>query len=328
MGTTPKHNSDDQEIDLSQISRKLGQLYENFLSWIFRGILFVKRNLIILTILFVIGAGIGYFMDKSSKVYNNEIIVSPNFGSTDYLYSKINLLQAKIKERDTVFLKKIGIIDTKEITFIEIQPIVDVYKFVDDKEQNFELIKLMAEDGDLNNIVEDKITSKNYPYHVISFTTGEITDEKKIIDPIMNFLNDTDYYTAQQKVHLENVKIKMAMNDSIIKQIDGILNQLSKNSSGNYSKSAEFVYYNNQNTQLNEIFKTKEALIQEKANMRLGLVSIDKVIKLNSSVLNIKNTKSMNGKMKFALPFVFILLFLAINAFIAFYKSQMQKINN
>lgn len=327
MSTTPKHNSDDQEIDLSQISRKLGQLYENFLSWIFRGILFVKRNLIILSILFVIGAGIGYFMDKSAKVYNNEIIVSPNFGSTDYLYSKINLLQAKIKERDTGFLKKIGIINTKKISFIEIQPIVDVYKFVDNKEQNFELIKLMAEDGDLNKIVEDKMTSKNYPYHVISYTTAEITDERKTINPIMAFLNETDYYTTQQKVHLENVKIKMATNDSIVKQIDGILNQFSKNISGNSSKNNQLVYYN-ENTQLNEVIKTKEGLIEENANMRLGLVNVDKVIKLNSTVLNIRNTKSINGKMKFAVPFVFILLFLAVNAFITFYKSQMQKINN
>lgn len=323
MSTTPKNTSNDQEIDLSQISRKLGETYESFLSWIFRGILFVKRNIIIIIVLFVIGAGIGYFMDKSSKAYNNEIIVNPNYGSTDYLYAKINMLQAKIKERDTTFLKSIGIEKANTISSIEIKPIVDVYKFVDNKVQNFELIKLMAEDGDLNKIVEDKMTSKNYPFHVIVFTTNEVTDETKTINPIMDFLNESDYYTKQKKLHLENIQIKMVANDSIIKQIDLILNQFSKNQSS--GKSTQLVYYND-NTQLNEMIKTKEALIQENGEIRMGLVNGDKIIKLNSSVVNIKNTKSINGKMKFVLPFVFILFFLAINTFVGFYRAQTQKI--
>ena len=56
MSTTPKNVSDDQEIDLSQISRKIGQTYEGFLSWIFEGFLFIKRNIILLLILFIGGA--------------------------------------------------------------------------------------------------------------------------------------------------------------------------------------------------------------------------------------------------------------------------------
>ena len=38
-----------------------------------------------------------YFLDKENKSYQQEIIVSPNFGSYDYLYNKVDLIQSKIE---------------------------------------------------------------------------------------------------------------------------------------------------------------------------------------------------------------------------------------
>ena len=60
-------------------------------------------------ILFLIGAGLGYYLDKTTNVYDHQLIVTPNFGSSDYLYAKVEQLNAKIKEEDTLFLKAIGI---------------------------------------------------------------------------------------------------------------------------------------------------------------------------------------------------------------------------
>ena len=39
------------------------------------------------------------------------------------------------------------------------------------KKNNFELIKLMAEDGNIDKIMKDNITSKNYYHHKISIQT-------------------------------------------------------------------------------------------------------------------------------------------------------------
>ena len=98
MNTTPPSNSDNQEIDLSQISKKIGEFFESIFTTIFKGILFLKRNLLIVVILFVIGVGLGVYLDKQTKVYDHEIVVSPNFGSNDYLYAKIELIKSKINE--------------------------------------------------------------------------------------------------------------------------------------------------------------------------------------------------------------------------------------
>jgi len=309
-----------------KFQKKIGGFFESISSAIFHGILFLKRNIVLIGIIFLVGAALGYYLDKTSKTYEHEIIVTPNFGSNDYLYSKINLLNSKIEERDTLFLKNIGIKDTKKINKIEIKPIIDIYKFIDSKPENFELIKLMAEDGEMKKIVEEKLTSKNYPFHELQISTSKIVTDESLVKPLMNYLNKSDYYSRLRTEYINNVKIKMAQNDSIIKQIDGFLDNF-KRTTNNGLKSSNLVYYND-NMQLNDIIKTKDGLISEQGVHRLEMVNFEKTIKEVSVVTNIKNVKNINGKLKLVLPILFLFLFVALNMFSRFYRKQMSKLNN
>ena len=239
----------------------------------------------------------------------------------------IDLIRSKINDNDTVFLKEVvGIQEPKKLKNISITPITDVYKFIDNKAQNFELIKLMAEDGDIKKIVNENLTSKNYPYHLISFTTDKQTSNEKTVQPLLNFLNNSDYFKIIQKEYLNNVKIKMVENDSIISQINGLLNAFSSTANGS-QKSDKLVYYN-ENSQLNEVIKTKDALVNEQGSHRIEMVNLDKIVKEMSVVTNIKNTKNINGKMKLILPFLFIFIFIVVGYFKSYYKNQMAKLNS
>jgi hypothetical protein len=322
MSKIDQKNSVDQEIDLSMISNKIGKLLENLNTSIFRGIQFFIKNKIILGILLLLGFGLGIYLDDTNKTYDNQIVVQPNFGSTDYLYSKIDLLQSKIREKDTAFLASIGIKEPSKLSKIEIEPIVDVYKFVNDNEKNFELLKLMSEDNDLKKIIEEKATSKNYKQHLISFTTKRATSNSKTIIPLINFLNNSEFYKKIQKEEVNNVQTKIKANDIIISQIDGFLNGFT-NSDTNL-KSEKLVYYN-ENSPLNDIIKTKDKLISEQGFLRITLVGFDTIIKETSSTLNKENKETVNGKQKFILPIVLIFLFIFIRMFIRFYKNQASK---
>ena len=272
----------------------------------------------------VIGVGLGFYLDETKKIYNHQIIVTPNFESTDYLYSKIDLIESKIKERDTVFLKEIvGIKRPKEIIKIEIKPITDVYKFIENKAENFELIKLMSEGGDIKKILEDNLTSKNYTLHTITFKTKKQIHNTGTVQPILNYLNETDYYKKIQKETVKNIQVKMIQNDTIISQINGVLNGFSSMVNG-AQKSDKLVYYN-ENTQLNDVIKTKEILINEQGIHRVELVGLDKIVKDNSTTLNIENTSSVNGKLKLVFPVLFLLSFILISLFSNYYKNQMRK---
>lgn len=325
MSTRVPQNNDEQEIDLAQISKKINNFFEGMNTSIFRGIQFFVRNWIIVLILVIVGFGVGMFLDKTQKQYENQIVVTPNFESVDYLYNKIDLIQSKILTGDTVFLKKeVGISNPSIIKKIQIKPTNDVVKFIEKKEQNFELIKLMAETSDVNKVLENDIISKNYMHHVISFSTNRLASDKEIVQPILNYLNNSEYYNKIQKVTVQNVQYKMNQNDSIISQINALLNGFSNSINGS-QKNDKLVYYN-ENTQLNDVLKTKEALINEQSYHKIELIGFDKVIKDNSSTLNIKSNKSLNEKLKFVLPIVFVFLFIFFFLFKAFYRKQSLKV--
>jgi len=325
MSTKVPQNNEDQEIDLVVISKKISNFFHGINTSIFKAIQFFIRNWIIVLILILTGFGLGWFLDSTQKSYKHEIIVAPNFGSTDYVYSKINLINSKIKEGDTLFLKNtVGILQPKNLKIIEVKPVADVYNFIKNKPENFELIKLMAEDGDIKKVLEDNMTSKNYTYQTIILSTKKKISEDNLIKPLLNYLNTTDYYSKIQKEVYKNVESKMKQNDSIIKQIDGILSNFSNSTSG-ARKNEKLMYYN-ENTQLNDIIKTKNDLINEQANQRIDLISYDKIVKENSVTINLESIKYVNGRLKFVLPILFIALFGFIYIFKAFYNRQKQLI--
>lgn len=308
MSTKVPQNNEDQEIDLSVISQKINNFFQGISTSIFRIIQFFIRNWIIILILFLAGFGLGWFLDSTQKSYKHEIIVAPNFGSTDYLSSKIELINSKINEGDTIFLKEVvGIQQPKNLKMIEVKPIADVYNFIKNRPENFELIKLMAEDGDIKKILDESMTSKNYTNQAILISTGKKVSEEKLIQPLLKYLNTTDYYNKIQKETYYNITTKMKQNDSIIKQIDGVLSNFSNTLKGSL-KNDKLVYYN-ENTQLNDIIKTKDALLNEQSFHRLELIGYDKTIKDNSISINVEYRKPFYLKFKFLLPVVFIVLF-------------------
>jgi uncharacterized protein YneF (UPF0154 family) len=326
MSINSNRSDDSQELDLSAVSKGIGNMFRRLNSFIFDCISFVIRNIILLAIIFIIGAGLGFWMDSSQKrMYRHQIIVTPNFGSVDYLYSKIELIDSKIKENDTVFLKSIGIMSPKDLAEVKIDPIVDVFKFVNttSNEQNYKMLELMAQDGDLKKIVTENTTSKNYPFHTITFSTRGMTTTEKTVKPLLEYLNNSVYFATLQKEYINNVEVKLKTNDIIIAQIDAVLGEFSRSAESG-PKSDKLVYYN-ENTQLNDVIKSKDGLIREQGLLRVDRVNLSKIVKDSSTTINIKDKESVNGKMKVVLPLLFIFLFLVFFFFRAFYRSQKLK---
>lgn len=324
------NNSDNQEIDLSMISNKVKDFFDEIATSIFRSILFFKTNLVRISILAAIGIGAGVYLDETNKSYNSEIIVTPNMGGTDNLYSKIDFLAAKLKENDTTFFKKLGIKNLSNIKTIKIEPILDIYSFVNnstsaanaDNTQNFELVKLLAEDGSLKDVIKDKLTSKNYPNHKIQIATSEIISKEGLINPIMKFLNTDEYYNKILEISIESVKIKMKKNEQEIVQIDSILRFMTYNLGKNKNQN---LIYNNENNQINPLFDLKNSLINDIAGQKINLENLKLFIKDTSTTTNILNTKLLNDKLKFFLPLFLIFGFILTNSFSKFFKNQTLK---
>jgi hypothetical protein len=107
----------------------------------------------------------------------------------------------------------------------------------------------------------------------------------------------------------------------MIFQINAVLEKLA---TATDQKADKLVFYN-ENTDLNGILKTKQDLVLKIGLQKEDLVNYESVIKNNSSILNVKNTESVNGKLKFVLPLLFIFGFVFIRLFSKFYKAQALK---
>ena len=315
-------NSQEQEIDLSQIGKSISKAFQNVINKCFDLLFFIQKKIIIVVVLFILGVGLGIYLDKEPN-YTHDVVVIPNFGSNDYLYEKVNLISLKLKEKDEAFFKAIGISNIKDFNSIEIQPINGIYNFInsDSQKENFEFIKLMAEDGDIEKIIQDNVTSKNYYLHNLNVKTTIAYQKKDLIEPILNYLQQTDYFVKLQKVYQSNLVEKVAANKLLITQIDQIILNLTQNKTGGEVTISE-------KSSVSELIQKKDELIHENHKLAIHKLEYDKVIKDQNISLNQMNTKGVNNKMKLILPFLFVLLYLLGYWFSQSYKQQKQRIQS
>ena len=121
----------DDEIDLSLLFKAIKNFFKNILKGIINIFSFFYRHKFVLIGLIVLGAILGYFYEKSiEKTYTNDLLVSPNFSSTDYVYTKIDVLDKKMQVQDTLFLKNIFGENYEQIKSIEIKPVIDINNLI------------------------------------------------------------------------------------------------------------------------------------------------------------------------------------------------------
>lgn len=313
-------NSQDQEIDLGQIGKGIKNFFNSIVDSIFDFIFFIKKKIIIIGFLFVLGVVLGYLLDKS-KTYTQDITVIPNFGSNEYLYKKVEFLNSRIIEKDEQFFKSIGIVDSKKIGKIEIKAINGIFGFVNmrDNEQNFELIKLMAEDGSIDEIIKSDMTSKNYYLHNITFQTSEKITQKEVIDQLLKYFQDNSFYKKQQKIYQDNTDEKIKFNDSLIHQIDNLIVKLSDNKSSSNVNITE-------NKGISELINKKDELVKESQYLKLQKHEFEDIVKTQNVSLNNINIKGLNNKVKFILPVLLIFLYLVGYLLNNSYKKQLARV--
>lgn len=318
MSTT----SQEQEIDLSQIGKSISNALQNVINKFFDLLFFIQKKIIIVAALFILGVGLGIYLDKEPN-YTTDIVVIPNFGSNEYLYDKINLISLKLKERDEAFFKAIGISNINDFRSIEVKPINGIYNFInsDSQKENIELIKLMAEDGDIEKIIKDDLTSKNYYLHNINIKTAIAYQKKDLIDPILKYLQQTKYFTERGKVYQRNLIEKIEANKILITQIDQVLTSLNQNNTSGGVTISE-------NSGLSELIQKKDGLTYENQALAVHKLEYDKVVKDQDMSLNQLNTKGLNNKMKLILPFLFVMLYLLGFWFSQAYKQQKKRIQS
>lgn len=294
---------ENKEIDLLQVSNSIKKGLNNTLTFVPKTIKFLKKNIVFLVLLFILGAVGGFFYNKLAEKYDSNIIVTPNFDTVDYLNEKIVLLNSKIQQNDTVFLNKVGLNKSSKITGIKITPITNLYKFLNEEDNYYEIFKTLAENNDAKKVAEDPETSKYFKNHLITINSNKKVD-KNDLGNIMNYLNSSKHYETIRIDILQNLKDKIIFNDSTVYQIDAILKKAGSQTSINSTLTV------NGESQLNNLVEEKIKLIEENHQLKVHQHNLKYIIAPLDFSENIVRKTTFSSKYHLLFPVLLIGLFL------------------
>ncbi|MBC9797898.1 hypothetical protein [Sinomicrobium weinanense] len=319
MSDNIQKNNNSEEIDLAVLFQKI----KGFFKWIIKGIynifLFYKRFAVIVIILLVIGFVAGYFMDTTaSKTYKNEVIVVPNFGSVDYLYSSVEELEAKRRIGDISFFKSMGIDSVSYFSGIEIEPIVDIYSFLGENESNLNAFRALK--GDASSAKEME-TAKNYKFHRITIYTRTRKNSAKVISRIMDFLNNNEYFNSLKDSLRTNIDNRIKVNRQVVGYINDILRMQGNDSINRGIPDDKLFYFRAESLtgSMGDLVSSQQELFDDIDKLTINATDTDKVIKEVAVKTNIPK-KGITSTKKWLFPLLLFIVFSGVSLFIYLFR--------
>ena len=295
-------NTTTQEIDLSYISKKTSDFFDSIGFLLYKFFKFCIKNILILLVLLAIGIGVGYYLDNfREETYKHEVIVVPNFNSTSYLYNSI-------KNKD---------FKDSNISKATIEPVVDIYTFIQERYQNLEIAKYLSENNiKLEKFDEGNDVEKFYRYHKLTVYTKGKDENGENLQALLDELNSDPYYLSRQKVEKATMDTMILEITKSVASVNNILNKLGTPGTGSGDLNIEMY------SELNNLINSKKGSIEELGRLKVYQLEQTKVIYDSARVLNIKD-KSFPKMI--VLPILLLGLFFGFSVVMSWFKKYSQR---
>ncbi|SFR57969.1 MULTISPECIES: hypothetical protein [Maribacter] len=318
-----KQNSSD-EIDLGQLFQLIGNGFNAIFNWFLRVFLYLKRNLLLLIVLVVIGLAIGYGLNQIiSEKYKSEVIVKPQLESKNYLYDVVNEIQSNIQAKDTLFFNTIGIDDVDFTGLkIEIGRVAEASNSESDLKY-LELLQSFENTDAIADIVREELQNKSSFNHRITFYYNNAAFGKEFAKKVLDYINSNSYFNGLLKIYRNNAQNRIEQDEKLLKQVDEIIvnytNGLVKK--GNNTATDKIILDNQEQVNIADIFEYKTGLIRDIETKKLELE--ERTVPV--SVINLGETqvehKSFFGKSIVLIPILLVLGFFIFSALIYLNKK-------
>lgn len=280
----PANNSSSDEIDLGQLFKTIGRVFDNIFRAFLRLFLFLKRNALIIIGLVVLGILLGYALNQlTSEKMKTELIVRPNIESKDYLYDVVAEIQANIEAENTNFFASLDI-DVEKLDGFEvvIESIGDKSSKLEDELKYLDLLKGLDISNSVSDVIQDEILSRNSLNHKITFFYNEGTGGHESAQKIMEYINSNTYFNELIAVYMENANSRIEKNTALIEQIDELIKQYSTNLANDQVPSGDnrIILDGEEEMDVRGLFDLKNDLIRDIESKRLELKTRENAIKV------------------------------------------------
>ncbi len=314
MSDNPSKNGNPtEEIDLGQLFTMIGKGFNNLFKWLLRVFMYLKKNMIILGTLVLVGAIIGYALKfVSGEEQKLDVIVTPNLGTKNYLYDVIAEIQSDIRAKDTVFFASLEMDVAKMEGFkIEISQIKAQSGSNLENEMNFlELLKDFENSEAISDILRSELQDKTTKDQRITFYFIDSEKGEAYAHKIIDYINSNSYYTDLLKVYTENAQNRIQRNDSLIAQIDVLINNYTQKMLKEQATSeGRLVLENQEPLNIPSLFELKNELIKDTESKKLELERRQEAITVVNFGQPHKVQKPLFQKNIAIIPLIFVGLF-------------------
>ncbi|RZS99310.1 hypothetical protein [Aquimarina brevivitae] len=238
MSQTPQK---DDEIYLKQLFSPIKSLFNAVLSALVAIIQFFIKRVILFGSLIILGAIVGFFLDKQfgDVEITQKVVIQPQNETALYVYNFFENLSSRLG--DEQYARQLGIQPTwsENIKKVEITPIVAIEDVFDKLHNNYQDNGFLytIQDYSVNELADDKFIPF-YKYHQIQITFNEVKEyngliTKKILDHLLN----NNHFSKETQLEVQQAEEELVSNKASLNFIDNYLNKINSESSQNKEKT-------------------------------------------------------------------------------------------
>ena len=234
MSTNSNTPNNSEEVDLGQLFKLIGTIFDRFFNFILRifknlflafvwVILLVKKRIIILTLATISGLIIGALSKKTvAAKYESSVTVVQNYPTGENLYNSVGYYNDLLKQKDFETLGIVLNLDferTKSILTFDVEPVVsDNEKLLAFNEYVKQLDSLAATKIEYEDFLDNN-EDHTHKYQQIRIESSERNSFKSVFENIVKSINLNPFFLNEQRkdiVELNNTKeaLKLALDKS------------------------------------------------------------------------------------------------------------------
>ena len=314
MSTHPSNSgSPNDEIDLGQLFALIKQGFFGAFKVFLRAYRYIRKNSLILLILGIVGAALGYGLTKiTSQKLKTDVIVLPNLESKRYLLNTIEEIKANIKAPNEAFFESLGI-PVADIENFEIHIATLDKKSGKEMETELEYMEVLQafENSDATtDIIRGILIDQNTDEQKITFMYKDPVSGPEIARKLIDYINDNSYFKNLVHTSNTNANTRIKLNDSIIGQLDLLIEGYTQKMKNSIPTSeGQVVVQEEDQLDIHEMLSLKNLLIMQSEAKRIELVKQEKPVR----IINFGNTQPVKiplfGKSMVLMPTLLITLF-------------------
>ncbi|WP_124979081.1 hypothetical protein [Nonlabens xiamenensis] len=320
----------EQEVDLVPVFVWIGNGFKNLFNAIgnaLKGIghflilflIFIKKNLMLLSLFFIVGAALGFYLrQESKKIFTAKMRVQPNFESAGQLISNINYYNSLLDQGDYERLSnqlEIPEQVVSQLKSVEIEADFNDTELLEEYDELARKSDTMA----LENFTFEgfKAAKRNIDYQyyhvIVSATDRQVLQEyaPKLVEIEENSKIMAERLAAREssQFNIEKLEYQLQELDSLISSYQEAIRK-----SDNKDDGGNNIYLNNkdQNSVFRDVFYQKANLLKMLKEERLEKYSYDKTVNMVSFLVTKGTLEKQHLTVKFAFAFLGLGLLVAL----------------